>query len=255
MAQKTGIGWTSSTWSPVVNCTKCSPECKNCYMFDTAKRINASGKAYRKKHGKHPPPQMDAYRKLNQGPQMVPESMNIPRKWKKGRMIFVCSMSDLFHADIEDWYIKAVFQVMNECPQHTFQVLTKRSDRLAQIASQLTWTDNIWIGVSVGVKKSVYRIHDLQTVKQAKVRFLSVEPLLENIPNMPLDGIDWVICGGESGSKHRPMDLAWARSVRDQVLTAKIPFFFKQIGGRTSKANGKILDGNTHCDFPYHAMP
>ena len=234
MANITGISWTDTTWNPVVGCTKLTTECKNCYMFPLAKRLQAAG--------------IDAYRhgsKLTLNPAVIAK----PFSWRKPRMVFVNSMSDLFHSDVPDWYIQQVFEVMNRCDKHIFQVLTKRTERLKEIAPRLTWSPNIWMGVSVGIRASTFRIDDLRAVP-AEIRFISAEPLLEDLGELNLEGIHWLIAGGESGHKHRPMDGSWALSLRDQCATAKTAFFFKQWGGRTSKAGGKLLDGREHCAFP-----
>lgn len=159
-------------------------------------------------------------------------------------------MSDLFHKDVPIGFIRDVFDVMRETPRHTYQLLTKRSARLAQMADRLDWPGNVWIGVSVETDRYSFRARDLATVEAASVRFLSCEPLLGALPSLSLDGIDWVIAGGESGPGCRPIDLAWARSIRDQCATQSVAFFFKQWGGRTPKAGGRILDGEIHDEMP-----
>jgi protein gp37 len=176
--------------------------------------------------------------------------LDLPRRWKRPLMIFVNSMSDLFHERVPEEFIQRVFQTMNECPWHTFQVLTKRSARLRELAPQLEWSDNIWMGVSVENERVLYRVADLQAVP-ARVRFLSCEPLLGPLPNLPLEGIHWVIVGGESGPRARPMEAPWVREIRDQCSEAGVAFFFKQWGGVRKNLTGRELDGRTYDDMPY----
>jgi protein gp37 len=178
-----------------------------------------------------------------------PDSLGLPLTWKRPRIVFVNSMSDLFHAQVPVAFVRRVFDVMVATPQHTYQVLTKRARRLRRLAPSLTWPDNLWMGVSVEDGDVVDRIDDLRAVPAA-VRFLSCEPLLGALPDLTLDGIGWVIAGGESGSNARPMDPAWVENLRDQCTTAGVPFFFKQWGGRTPKAGGRELDGRTWDDMP-----
>ena len=215
-------------------CTKVSPGCKNCYAETFAER-------WRGIEG-HP---------YEQGfdLKLVPEKLEEPLRWKAPRTIFVNSMSDLFHEDIPLSYIKRVFDVLVRAHWHTFQILTKRSERLAEVADRLPWPANVWQGVSVENKDYVSRIHDLCTVPAA-VRFLSLEPLLNAIPSLPLQGVDWVIVGGESGHRARPMKADWVRDLRDQCLHQDVPFFFKQWGGGRPKANGRLLDGRTWDEMP-----
>jgi protein gp37 len=178
-----------------------------------------------------------------------PNLINEPYKWKKPRMVFVNSMSDLFHKDIPDEFIKSVFDVMADTPQHTYQILTKRAERLAEFAGDLPWMENIWMGVSVENEDYLSRIDCLRKTS-AKTRFLSVEPLLGRIDNLLLQGIHWVIVGGESGPKSRPMNPDWVRTIRDQCIDENVPFFFKQWGGKNKKVNGRILDGKTWDQMP-----
>jgi protein gp37 len=177
------------------------------------------------------------------------DQLSLPLHWKRPKRIFVNSMSDLFHEAVPDDFIRRVFDVMLAAPQHVFQVLTKRSDRVAELAPSLPWAPNVWQGVSVETSRYVSRIHNLKSIP-ATVRFLSVEPLLGAIPDLPLDRIDWVIVGGESGGGRRPVNPEWVRGIRDQCLTANVPFFFKQWGGRTPKAGGRLLDGRTWDEMP-----
>jgi protein gp37 len=234
MAQATAIEWTEATWNPVRGCTKVSPGCKHCYAQTFAER-------WRGIPG-HPYEQGFDLR-------LVPEKLEEPLSWTRPRRIFVNSMSDLFHERVPEDFIRRVFEVMEEASWHTFQILTKRSARVRELAPRLPWPLNVWQGVSVENARYTVRIDDLQQVPAA-VRFLSVEPLLGPIPSLPLDGISWVIVGGESGPKHRALDPAWVREIRDQCVAARVPFFFKQWGGRTSKAGGRVLDGKKWDQMP-----
>jgi protein gp37 len=234
MAQGSDIEWTESTWNPVTGCTKISPGCKHCYAERMAERLQAMGQNnYR-----------DGFRLTLQ-----PHMLERPLGWKRPQTIFVNSMSDLFHQDVPVEYIERVFDVMRRAHWHRFQVLTKRSDRLAELAAQLEWTRNVWMGVSVESDKYRSRIDDLRTTGAA-VKFLSLEPLLGPLPDLPLHGIDWVIVGGESGPDARPMSPAWATDLRDQCQRAGVPFFFKQWGGVQKKRAGRVLDGRTWDEMP-----
>ena len=234
MAGLSKIEWTEATWNPLTGCNKISPGCKNCYAERLSYRLQKIGQ-YNYRNGF----------KLT----LHTSSLKIPIGWKKSRMIFVNSMSDLFHKEVPLAFIKKVFQVMNDCPQHTFQLLTKRGDRLEQVAKHLNWTSNIWMGVSVESKKYQFRIdHLIRT--PAKIRFLSLEPLLESLPCIKLKSIDWVIVGGESGPKSRPMQKQWVLSLRDQCIRKQVPFFFKQWGGPRKYKTGRLLDGRTWDELP-----
>jgi protein gp37 len=234
MSDHSAIEWTDATWNPVTGCSKVSPGCKNCYAERLAHRLRAMGN----------PRYREGFAVVLQ-----PDQIDLPLRWRRPKRIFVNSMSDLFHASIPEDYIRRVFDTMASAHWHTFQVLTKRSERLAALAAALPWPPNVWQGVSVESARYTSRVPDLQRVPAA-VRFLSVEPLLGPIPCLPLEGIDWVIVGGESGGGRRPMAVAWARSIRDQCAQAGVAFFFKQWGGRTPKAGGRVLDGRT-----WDAMP
>ena len=234
MAQRSRIEWTEFTWNPVTGCTKISPGCLNCYAERMALRLKGMGIS-RYKSG---------FRL-----KLHPDLLNEPLKWAHPRVVFVNSMSDLFHENVPDRFIKAVFNVMNKCPHHTFQVLTKRSDRLLRLSGDLHWTHNIWMGVSVEDSRMLFRVLDLQRC-DARVKFLSCEPLIGPIPKLPLQKIDWVIVGGESGPNARPMMPQWATSIRDQCVFEGVPYFFKQWGGWNKKANGRILDGRTWDEMP-----
>jgi protein gp37 len=234
MATISSIEWTEATWNPVTGCTKISPGCKHCYAEVMARRMVAMG--------------MARYR--NGFELTLQEDMvTAPLRWRKPRVIFVNSMSDLFHREVPEDFILRVFETMCRAEQHTFQVLTKRSDRLRELAPRLPWPENVWMGVSVEDRRRAARVAHLVDVP-AKVRFLSVEPLLELIPDLPLDGIHWVIVGGESGRRPRPVDPDWVRAIRDRCATNRVPFFFKQWGGTNKKRAGRLLDGRTWDDMP-----
>lgn len=228
------IEWTESTWNPLTGCTKISPGCKNCYAERMAKRLKAMGQ---EKY-------VNGF-KLTQHPQVL----NDPLSWKKPQVIFVNSMSDLFHKDVPLSFIKDVFSVMKEAHWHKFQVLTKRSERLAELSTELEWAENIWMGVSVENGDYKFRIDHLSTT-DAKTKFLSLEPLLGSVPNMNLAKIDWVIVGGESGPKSRPIKEEWVLDIRDQCLSSNVPFFFKQWGGVQKKKAGRLLQGRTWSQMP-----
>lgn len=234
MSDGSAIEWTDATWNPVRGCTKISPGCKHCYAERFAERFRGVPD--------HP---------FEQGFELrlVPEKLNLPHKWRAGRRIFVNSMSDLFHEDVPEAYVKRVFDVIREAPQHAFQILTKRADRMAQLSPSLEIPDNVWMGASVENAEYATRIQHLRKV-EAKVRFLSVEPLLGPLPNLSLTGIHWVIVGGESGPGARPMQPDWVRAIRDTCLAAEVPFFFKQWGGVRKHLTGRVLDGRTWDEMP-----
>lgn len=234
MSSSTSIEWTEATWNPVRGCTKVSPGCKHCYAETFAER-------WRGIPG-HPYEQGFDLR-------LVPEKLEEPLSWTRPRLIFVNSMSDLFHEEVPEDFILKVFEVMEAASWHTFQILTKRSQRLRQLAPRLRWPLNVWQGVSVENASYVKRVADLRHVPAA-VRFLSIEPLLGPIPVLPLDGISWVILGGESGPRHRPLQLEWVREIRDQCIRTRVAFFFKQWGGRNPKAGGRELDGREWNELP-----
>lgn len=234
MATISQIEWTEMTWNPVTGCSKLSRGCKHCYAERMAKRLYAMGS--------------DRYRNgfrvtLHQ------DLIDAPKTWKKPRLVFVNSMSDLFHDDVPDDFIRAVFRTMRDCPQHTFQVLTKRSQRLRELGPALPWPGNVWMGVSVEDTRVVHRIDDLASVP-AQVRFLSCEPLIGPLENLRLDTIDWVIVGGESGPGARHMDPAWVQSIRRQCRNAGAAFFFKQWGGVRKDKTGRVLNGRTYDEMP-----
>lgn len=234
MPTRSSIEWTEMTWNPVTGCTKISQGCKRCYAERMAKRLTAMGS--------------ERYRngfKVT----LHPDLLDVPRRWRQPRAVFVNSMSDLFHEDIPLEYIQRVFATMRECPQHTFQVLTKRSERLAAMAGQIAWPRNVWMGVSVENARVMSRIHDLRTVPAA-VRFLSLEPLIGPLEELPLEGIHWVIVGGESGPRARPMRREWVDSIHRQCRGAHVPFFFKQWGGVRKDLAGRELHGRTFDEMP-----
>jgi protein gp37 len=234
MANRSAIEWTESTWNPITGCNKVSPGCKHCYAERMALRLQAMGQ----------PNYANGF-KLT----MHDHALEIPLHWKTPQTIFVNSMSDLFHKDVPLEFIQRVFAVMHQANWHRFQVLTKRSERLLELAPQLTWTSNIWMGVSVENADYTYRIDHLRQTG-AQIKFLSLEPLLGALSNINLEGIDWVIAGGESGPGARPMNPSWVTEIRDQCLAAEVPFFFKQWGGTNKKKNGRLLEGRTWDEMP-----
>ncbi len=234
MAQGSSIEWTEATWNPVTGCTKISAGCKHCYAERMAKRLKAMGV-----------PQYRNGFKLT----LQPQSLELPLKWRQPKRIFVNSMSDLFHEDVPFEFIEKVFDVMNRCPQHTFQILTKRPEIAAEFAPQFKWTPNIWMGTSVEDERVLWRIKHLREIR-AKVRFLSLEPLIGPMPNLPLRGIHWVIVGGESGPKARPMNSDWVRDIRCKCAQQNVPFFFKQWGGTQKCRTGRTLDGREWNEMP-----
>ncbi len=228
------IEWTEVTWNPTTGCNKVSDGCKNCYAEIFAQRLQAMGS-----------------RKYRNGFEFTihPDVIEEPKKWKKPKTIFVNSMSDLFHKDISLDILKKVFKTMNETPQHTYQVLTKRAERLEELASEFHWSDNIWMGVTVENEKVIGRIKHLKKTP-AKIKFLSLEPLLGPLPKLNLKSIDWVIVGGESGRKARKVEEEWILDIKEQCEKAKVQFFFKQWGGMNKKANGRELQGKTYNGMP-----
>ena len=231
---KSTIEWTGMTWNPTTGCNKVSQGCKFCYAEIMSKRLQAMGQKKYK----------DAF-KL----RMHKNELRRPYTWKKPQVVFVNSMSDLFHEDVPLEFLKQVFAVMNDTPQHIYQVLTKRAARLKEVHKELTWTDNIWMGVSVEDEQVTKRI-DLLRETNAKIKFLSCEPLIGALPNMNLQGIHWCITGGESGRKPRPMNPEWVTDILNQCEKAGVAFFFKQWGGTNKKAAGRLLNGRTYDEMP-----
>jgi protein gp37 len=231
---RSAIEWTESTWNPVTGCDKISPGCKYCYAEVMARRLEGMGQPnYRNGFG------------LTLQPQMLER----PLAWRRPQMVFVNSMSDLFHRDVPVGYIRQVFEVMRRASWHTFQVLTKRAERLEELADQLLWPSNVWMGVSVERDDYAFRIEHLRRTPAA-VRFLSLEPLLGPLPGLDLREIGWVIVGGESGPRARPMKEEWAVDILRQCRAAAVPFFFKQWGGRNKKAAGRLLNGRAFDEMP-----
>lgn len=238
MAAKTAIEWTESTWNPLTGCTKISPGCKHCYAERMALRLQAMGQP-----------------NYRNGFQLTlhEHALELPLRWHQPQMIFVNSMSDLFHEDVPLEFIQSVFDVMTKASWHTFQVLTKRSRRLVEVDHELVWPDNVWMGVSVETKDYTFRIDQLRET-HAKTKFLSLEPLLGPLVTLNLSGIQWVIVGGESGPGARPMQPSWVADIRDQCQKAHVPFFFKQWGGTNKKKAGRELDGRTWDELPVSAL-
>lgn len=238
MARVTSIEWTEMTWNPVTGCVKVSPGCKHCYAETLSKRLKAMG-AERYRNGF--------------SVAMHEDLVELPMKWKRSRIVFVNSMSDLFQEQVPLTFIRRVFETMAQCPQHQFQVLTKRAERLAELASELPWSRNVWMGASVESQEYTYRSRLLRAVPAA-VRFLSVEPLLGRIDRLPLKGIHWVIVGGESGPGARPMKQIWVENIFNQCRDHGVPFFFKQWGGVQKHRTGRELFGRTFDEMPAIAV-
>lgn len=254
MAQASTIEWTESTWNPVLGCTKVSSGCANCYAERMAKRLAAISKSAQQRGetaGRTANYQqvVNVRGKWNGKLFLDHSAVDDPLSWRLPRVVFVNSMSDLFHEDVPLTFIQRVFDVMNRASQHTFQILTKRPHITAEYAHHLTWSSNIWMGTSVEDQAVTDRVKHLQKVP-AKVRFLSVEPLLGPVPRLPLSGIHWCIVGGESGPGARPMKAQWVHQIRDRCRRYDVPFFFKQWGGVNKKAAGRELDGRTWDEMP-----
>jgi len=234
MANKSAIEWTESTWNPLTGCSKISPGCKYCYAERFAKRLQAMGQ----------PNYRNGFKVT-----FHEHVLEYPLSWKKPQMIFVNSMSDLFHEEVPLEFIQKVFDVMNRADWHIFQVLTKRAERLAEVSPYLHWPSNVWMGVSVENSNYTFRIDHLRQTG-ANIKFLSLEPLLGPLPHLDLTGIDWVIVGGESGPQARPMESDWVLEIKEQCRKANVPFFFKQWGGKNKKKNGRLLEGKTWDEMP-----
>ena len=234
MARASSIEWTESTWNPVTGCTLISPGCKHCYAKRMAERLRAMGQ----------PNYANGF-----VPTLQPQMLDVPLHWKRPQTIFVNSMSDLFHDAVPLDYIRQVFDTMRRAHWHRFQVLTKRAERLALLCDHLEWAPNIWMGVSVESDRYCWRIECLRH-SGAALKFLSLEPLLGPLSDLDLSGIDWVIVGGESGPRARPVDSKWVVDLRDQCRRANVPFFFKQWGGQNKKKAGRELEGRTWNEMP-----
>ncbi len=230
------IEWTESTWNPVTGCTKISPGCDNCYAERMARRLKAMGQP-----------------NYRNGFELTihEDALELPLTWRAARVVFVNSMSDLFHKRVPSEFIRRVFGVMLKAEQHVFQILTKRSHRMVAMNSSLAWPGNVWAGVSVENEDYAFRLDHLRET-EARVKFVSFEPLLGPVAGVDLSGIDWVIVGGESGPGARPMEPQWAEDIRDQCLKERIPFFFKQWGGTNKKKAGRRLEGRIWDEMPAH---
>ena len=239
MSTHSGIEWTESTWNPLTGCTKISPGCSRCYAERMAKRLQAMGQ----------PNYANGFKLA-----MHEHALEKPLEWKTPQVVFVNSMSDLFHKDVPVEFIQKTFDVMRRAYWHQFQVLTKRSERLLEISPQIEWPENVWMGVSVENQDYTFRIDHLRQTG-AKVKFLSLEPLLGPLHLLDLGGINWVIVGGESGPGARPIQEKWVKEIRDQCLTVKVPFFFKQWGGVRKKQAGRSLEGRTWDEMPVNLTP
>src|SRR6266480_4890476 len=237
MAARSHIEWTEATWNPVTGCTKVSAGCKNCYAERLAFRLHAMGN----------PRYQNGFKVT-----LHRDALDLPKSWRMPRMIFVNSMSDLFHPDVPLDFIRRVFNTMSECKHHTFQILTKRSKRLREVASQIDWPLNVWMGVSVENSAVLNRTDDLRRVPAA-VRFLSCEPLIGSLAEIDLNGIHWVIVGGESGFGARPMKIQWVREIFRACRKQEVPFFFKQWGGVRKDLTGRSLRGRTYDEMPVRA--
>lgn len=239
----TSIEWTDTTWNPVTGCDRVAAGCDNCYALALSKRLKAMGVAKYQADG-NPVTSGPGF-----GVTVHPAALTLPMKWQKPRMVFVNSMSDLFHPKVPIGFVREIFDVIRATPQHTYQILTKRAKRMARVSDRLDWPENIWMGTSVEDLASTPRIDDLRLVP-ARIRFLSCEPLLQALPDLDLTGVGWVIVGGESGPRARPIDREWVVDIRDQAVAAGVPFFFKQWGGLTPKQRGRVLDGRTWEQYP-----
>ncbi|HTK62998.1 MAG TPA: phage Gp37/Gp68 family protein [Pseudonocardia sp.] len=243
MSGRSRIEWTEVTWNPTTGCDRVSAGCDHCYALTLARRLKGMGSAKYQTDG-DPRTSGPGF-----GVAAHPDTLAAPLRWRTPRLVFVNSMSDLFHARVPAEFVRRVFEVMAATPQHTYQVLTKRSTRLRRLAAELDWPPNVWMGVSVENADALGRVDDLRSVPAA-VRFLSCEPLLGPVSGLDLDRIGWVIAGGESGSQSRPVDPTWVVELRDRCVDAEVPFFFKQWGGRTPKAGGRRLHGQTWDQMP-----
>lgn len=236
---RSAIEWTQATWNPVTGCSKVSPGCAHCYAETLSKRFRWTTRPWT-------PANAEANVTLH------PDRLDQPLRWRQPRVIFVNSMSDLFHESVPLDFIRDVFDVMADARQHVFQILTKRHERMAQLAPQIEWPENVWMGVSIENRRWVERADYLRRVPSA-VRFISAEPLLGPLDDLDLDGINWLIVGGESGPRHRPIREEWVVDLRDRCRAAGVPFFFKQWGGRTAKAGGRRLEGREWSQMPGRA--
>lgn len=249
MGSNSSIEWTEATWNPIAGCSIISPGCTNCYAMRLAARLAVMGQD---KYG-GTTRVTGGRAKWNGTIKFDRAALDLPKRWKVGRTIFVNSMSDLFHEAVPLHFIEEVFATMRSTSQHTYQILTKRAERLEALSQQLAWPPNVWMGVSVENAEYAWRIGHLRRTN-AKIKFLSLEPLLGPLDDLDLRGIDWAIAGGESGPGSRPVDPEWIRAIRDQCRRSGVAFHFKQWGGRNKKVTGRILDGRTWDEFPHRAM-
>lgn len=241
----TAIEWTDAVWNPMTGCTQISTGCVRCYAKTVAER--RTREVYLRKL----PVRDNAESRPDPfAPRFWEERLREPLRWRRPMRIFVNSMSDVFHAHFSAEMISRVFDVMNQAHWHQFQLLTKRPGRAARLADRFTWSENIWVGTSIENMDVAQRADQLRVIRQARVRFISAEPLLGPLDTLDIEGVDWVIAGGESGDGYRPVDLAWARGLRDHCKEAGVPFFWKQWGGRTAKAGGRMLDNRTWDEYP-----
>lgn len=249
MATKSTIEWTEATWNPVVGCSPVSAGCQNCYAARLSLRLEKMGNAVGTKYQGLAKISSKGLPVFTGTLRCDHSALEQPFRWRKPRLVFVNSMSDLFHEEVPTSFIAKIFEVMNNCSLHHFQILTKRPKRVLEIASKLHWSPNIWLGVSVEDEMVIDRISYLAEIP-AQVRFLSCEPLIGPLNNLPLQHIDWVIVGGESGPNSRPMAESWVHSIKDQCLESNVAFFFKQWGGTNKKVAGRELSGRTWNDMP-----
>lgn len=243
MADSSAIEWTEATWNPTTGCDRVSSGCDNCYALALAKRLKAMGVAKYQVDG-DPRTSGPGF-----GVSSHPSALDLPYRWHRPRLVFVNSMSDLFHAKVPISFVREVFAVIADTPQHTYQLLTKRASRLRKLGERLDWPPNLWMGVSVENEAELGRVDELRRV-DATVRFISAEPLLGPLNGLDLEGIHWLITGGESGPRARPCNPDWVRDIRDACARAEVPFFHKQWGGRHPKAGGRELDGVIHGALP-----
>lgn len=245
MSGTSSIEWTEATWNPTTGCDRISPGCDNCYALTLAARLKAMGQQKYQRDG-DPRTSGPGF-----GVTCHPDELLSPARWKRPRLVFVNSMSDLFHPEVPELFIQQVWAAMQATPRHTYQVLTKRPHRMAAVLRRIAPEPlpNVWVGTSIESDRYVFRASQL-CATPAAVRFLSLEPLLGPLPSLDLRGVDWVIVGGESGHGAREMDAAWAEDIRDRCVAARVPFFFKQWGGRTAKAGGRVLDGEEWDEMP-----
>ncbi len=234
MSNRTKIEWTECSWNPVTGCTKVSAGCQNCYAATFAKRLKAM----------HNPRYKNGFQVT-----VHEDLIKAPLTWKAPRKVFVNSMSDLFHEDLPDDLILKIFDTINRASWHTFQILTKRSERMLELSNHINWTDNVWMGVTVESEDCLYRVDDLKRTG-ARIKFISAEPLLTALDSLNLNGVDWIIVGGESGHHSRPMEENWVIDIRDKAREANVPFFFKQWGGTNKKKTGRLLEGRTYDEYP-----